>query len=79
MAEKRAENEVSERNRMVALFLNITLGWMGGHRFYAGQNATGVAMLLTMGGFGVYWLYDFLMILTGNYRDKEGQTITAWA
>ena len=32
-------------------------------------------MLLTAGGFGVWWLIDLVMISSGHFKDKEGQNI----
>ena len=32
-------------------------------------------MLLTAGGFGVWWLIDLAMISSGHFKDKEGQNI----
>lgn len=35
-----------ELNREKALKLALTLGWLGGHRFYTGQTVSAVAYLL---------------------------------
>ncbi|MEY4065046.1 MAG: hypothetical protein RIR26_1254 [Pseudomonadota bacterium] len=35
-----------EPSREKALKLALTLGWLGGHRFYTGQTVSGVAYLL---------------------------------
>jgi TM2 domain-containing membrane protein YozV len=35
----------AERNREKALKLALTLGWLGGHRFYTGQTLSGLAYL----------------------------------
>jgi hypothetical protein len=32
----------------------------------------GVVQLLTAGGCGIWWLIDFIMILTDSYRDGNG-------
>jgi hypothetical protein len=29
-------------------------------------------MLITFGGFGIWALIDFVMIVTGSFRDKQG-------
>ncbi|HYU74108.1 MAG TPA: TM2 domain-containing protein [Ktedonobacteraceae bacterium] len=57
---------------MTTLLLCIFLGWLGVHRFYTGHIAIGVIQLLTGGGCGIWWLIDFIMILTDSYRDSNG-------
>jgi TM2 domain-containing membrane protein YozV len=49
------------------------LGWLGAHRFYAGKIGTGLIMLLTGGGAGVWWLYDLVIIATDDFTDREGR------
>jgi hypothetical protein len=71
--------EVSPRSRGAALALCAVLGPLGAHRFYAGKAPTGVAMLLTLGGLGVWWLYDIILLSAGVFRDGEGKRIVRWA
>ena len=69
---------VSERRILPALLLCFFLGVFGAHRFYVGKIGTGVLELLTLGGFGIWWLVDMILILTGTFRDGDGQKITEW-
>jgi TM2 domain-containing membrane protein YozV len=45
-------------------------GGIGGHRFYLGRTGTGVAMLLTLGGLGI-WSFIDLFLLSGMIRDTN--------
>lgn len=65
--------------RGVALGLGIPLGVFGAHRFYVGKYGTGILQLCTMGGFGLWWLYDMILIATGEFRDVEGRRMSAWS
>ena len=68
----------SDKSRMVALMLAFFLGVFGGHRFYAGKVNTALLMLITAGGFGIWWLYDVIVIASGGFRDDEGRLISEW-
>ena len=69
---------VSERSRGVALGLSIVLGMVGGHRFYVGKIGTGLGMLFTFGGFGLWWLYDIILVSTGEFTDIDGRRLVRW-
>src|SRR5258708_3917598 len=69
---------VSERSRGVALGLGIVLGMVGGHRFYVGKIGTGLAMLFTFGGLGMWWLYDIILLSTGEFTDLDGRRLVRW-
>src|SRR5690348_1310056 len=68
----------SERRILPAFLLCFFLGVFGAHRFYAGRVATGVLQLLTVGGLGLWWLADVILLLTGSFKDGDGQKITEW-
>ncbi|MEE8571891.1 MAG: TM2 domain-containing protein [Gemmatimonadota bacterium] len=70
--------DISDRSRGVALILGGVLGWAGGHRFYAGKNLTGVLMLCTMGGLGIWWLYDMILITAGAFKDADEKRLLHW-
>jgi TM2 domain-containing membrane protein YozV len=68
----------SDKRILPAFLLCFLLGVFGAHRFYAGKIGTGVLELLTLGGFGIWWLVDLILIVTGSFRDGDGQKISEW-
>ena len=70
--------QTSPRSRGVALALSIVLGCFGAHRFYVGRIGSAVAQLLTLGGLGLWAIYDAIMIGTGNFRDEQGRRLLSW-
>jgi TM2 domain-containing membrane protein YozV len=61
-----------------AVLLCFFLGTLGIHRFYVGKIGTGVLMILTLGGVGIWTLVDLIMLIVGAFRDKEGRKLTQW-
>lgn len=68
----------SQLSRSVAAVLCFFLGWLGVHRFYTGKIATGLLMLFTLGGWGIWAIIDFIIILTGAFTDKKGKYLLNW-
>lgn len=68
-------SQKSEKSWMVTLILAIFLGYIGIHRFYVGKIGTGILWLFTGGCFGIGWLIDIIMIVCGNFTDKERKPI----
>lgn len=72
------EVNVSPKSRLVTLLLCLILGGLGVHRFYVGKIGTGLLMLFTLGGFGLWWLIDVILIITGSFKDKAGGRVFRW-
>jgi hypothetical protein len=68
----------SPRSRLVALLLCFFVGVLGVHRFYVGKIGTGILMIVTVGGLGLWVLIDFIMIVVGSFTDKEGRKLLIW-
>jgi hypothetical protein len=68
----------SDKSRGVALALSVLLGVFGAHRFYAGKIGTGVLQACTLGGLGVWYLYDVILVASGGFKDSEGRRISRW-
>jgi len=62
----------------VALLFCVWLGVFGVHRFYVGKIGTGILMLVTIGGLGIWMLVDLILIAVGSFRDKEGRRVFRW-
>ena len=72
---------ISSKSRLATTLLAILPAWLGVngvHRFYLGKIGTGIAMLFTLGGLGIWTLIDFIYVVSGNMKDKEGKLIQNW-
>jgi TM2 domain-containing membrane protein YozV len=65
----------SDSQWVVTLLLAFLLGVIGAHRFYVGKTGTGILMLLTFGGLGIWLLIDLILIVTGQFTNKNGEKI----
>jgi TM2 domain-containing membrane protein YozV len=78
----------SSKSKTTAAILAFLLGQLGIHRFYLGKVGTGVLQLLlaivgyatiavgvgifVLWALGIWILIDFIMILMGKFKDKNG-------
>jgi len=79
MPPEATQPEISERSRGVALALGFFGGFFGLHRFYVGKPQTGIAMIVTFGGLGIWWLYDMVLLASGEFRDADDLPLRNWA
>src|SRR4051812_20377707 len=73
-----ASDYPSNKSRGVATALAALLGVFGAHRFYVGKTGTGVLMLCSVGGLGIWYLYDLILVAAGSFRDAEGRLVVRW-
>ena len=64
--------------RSVAMLLVVLLGIFGAHRFYVGRTGSALAMVFTLGGLGIWWLIDIIIVMTGQLVDSEGKRVSEW-
>jgi hypothetical protein len=68
--------DTSDKKLVPAAVLCFFLGVFGAHRFYVGKTGTGLLQLFTLGGLGLWMLYDFILILTAQFRDADDKRLT---
>jgi LSD1 subclass zinc finger protein len=63
----------SQRDWRLALALCLFFGTFGLHRFYTGYPIAGALQIVSVGGFGLWWLVDLARLLLGTFRDADGR------
>ena len=74
-ATKKSTSKESNRNFIVAAMLSYFLGILGADRFYLGYYALGALKLMTVGGLGIWYLGDLVLLLLGRLHDAEGRPL----
>lgn len=63
------------KSRRLALLLSALAGFTGVDRLYLGKRVTARLKLITLGGFGLWWLWDIMMLAAGCVRDGRGRPL----
>ena len=67
---------ISEKRILPTFLLFIVLSWpLGAHRFFLRRYASAILFIITIGGLGVWWIVDFILIVTGSMKDDEGNLV----
>lgn len=69
------KQSVDNSRWITCLLLCWFAGPFGVHRFYTGHIATGVIQLLTLGGCGIWSFIDLIIIISGKFKDNDGNLI----
>jgi TM2 domain-containing membrane protein YozV len=70
---KKGSMSAGSKSQLVALLLCGFLGGIGVHRFYLGYTWQGIVQLLTAGGCGIWATIDFVRIILGTLKPKDGE------
>jgi hypothetical protein len=73
-----APTDVSDKSRLAATLLALFTGLFGGHRFYVGKVGSGILQLCTLGGAGIWWMADIVLVASGEFRDVAGKRVLRW-
>lgn len=73
-------NKISAEKTILPTFLLfLILSWpLAAHRFYLRRYASAVLFIITFAGFGIWWIVDFILIVTGNMKDDHGNQVKVW-
>jgi hypothetical protein len=72
-----AENNYIQKNKSktTAALLCFFFGLLGMHRFYTGHTLIAIIQMFTFGGLGLWVLIDFILIITGYFKDSKGNLL----
>jgi hypothetical protein len=70
--------QLSPYPRLKVLAMGIVLGVFGAHRFTVHRRVSGVLQAITIGGLGLWWLYDMVELISGDFVDSAGRPVRTW-
>lgn len=56
---------------LTTLLYSILLGFLGMDRFSLGQTGVAVMKLLSLGGLGLWWIIDIILLVTNNLTPED--------
>ena len=71
--------DTSEKKILPTFLLFLVLSWpLGAHRFFLRRYASAILFIITKGGCGIWWIIDFILIVTGSMKDDKGKLVKQW-
>ena len=70
---------MEQKSKATAFLLCYFLGFLGVHRFYLNRIISGVLMLVTGGGLGLWWLIDSILLAANKLTDSNKQPLRVGA
>ena len=64
-------SQVSDKSLIGAKIAVVTDGFFVVYRFYTGCPISGIFIILTRGGLGIWVLVYFILLITENFRDSN--------
>jgi TM2 domain-containing membrane protein YozV len=74
-SKSRSRSKPKPRSWRVALLLSLFFGFLGADRFYIGRTRSAIVKLLLLGGYGIWWLSDFILIASEWRKDAWGRPL----
>ncbi|NDK09918.1 TM2 domain-containing protein [Candidatus Gracilibacteria bacterium] len=62
-------------NWVISMILWFFFGMFGVHRYFNGKIVSGIIMLITFGGLGIWWLIDGIVLVLGKFTDAENKYV----
>lgn len=75
---KKSNDNTDDKKFITVWLLALIVGVFGVDRFYLGKIGTGILKLITIGGLGVWWLIDLILILANRTKDKNGNNLQGY-
>jgi TM2 domain-containing membrane protein YozV len=66
----------SNKSQAATFLFAWFFGALGVHRFYLGRWKTGILMLITLGGLGIWYLIDYFLVGCGAMTDAKGNQLS---
>ena len=65
----------SDKDWLSTLLISFFVGWFGIDRFYLGYTGLGILKLITLGGCGIWYVVDLILIAMGKLDDSQGRPL----